>query len=286
MIDERMQAIFGLDVTKKFVLELFKFVSSFSILEERLRNELAAKDHSACFKTMMDICIGLKKIYAGDLADGFYQQVQMLKSKEHEEIEMYLAEFLVYASMLAMDIQMALFKHDSDQVSRQVHLINDTPASKLQVEPEHLLAIDDTMLFLITLRSYFKDTGFRLTSCTSKDDAVEFLTKHRPALIFTDVDLPKMDIDGFELAAKIREMGHDAPIVFLTGNASEKNVLKSMEMGAAGFFVKPASQNSIMQLLEKLIGIPEKPSEEALKKPRFNTKDLPDHLTELNDLPQ
>lgn len=285
MTNEQMQAIYNLDVTKKFVHELFKFVASFSILEEKLQAELAEKNQSACLKTAMEICTGLKKIYAGDLADEFYRTAQLLRNKEHEEIEMYLADFLVYVAMLSADIQLALFKHDIGKTGVEAEKIKTGPAAALPEEKNLVVAVDDTMMFLITLKSYLKDMGYNLEEYTSLDETVGFLTKRRPRLIFLGVDMPKMGISGFKLTSKIRELGHDAPIVYFTSNASEKNVIKAMEMGAAGFIVKPASQKIVLNIIEKLIGLPEVQPKPVKAKKAPDFPEMPD-FPELQDLPQ
>lgn len=284
---ERMQAIFGLELTQKYVLELFNFVAAFPALEERMKAELDARDHKACFKTALDICTGLKKIHAGDFANEFYKTIQNLQNKEHEEIEMHIANFLVYVAMLTIDIQTALFEHDSQKAIGNRDISKSAIAQKLTVEKELIIGIDDNMMFLLTLRSYLTDTGFNLVNYVTIEDSLEYLMKHRPAIIFLGIEMPKLKLNGFELAKKIRMLGHDAPIVFLTSNASEGTVLKAMEIGAAGVIVKPATQNSVIQILEKLVGLPEKPPPpEPKKKPETpdNSPELPD-FAELKDLP-
>jgi len=47
------------------------------------------------------------------------------------------------------------------------------------------------------------------------------------------------NMDGIELAHKIRDLGHKTPIVFITGNATKEYVSKCVEAGASDFIIKP-----------------------------------------------
>jgi CheY-like chemotaxis protein len=86
---------------------------------------------------------------------------------------------------------------------------------------------------------------------TSGRDALRFLQRHKPALFLLDIDLPEMD--GYALAAKIRESGQKAPIIFLTGNSQRGCVVKAIETGAADFIVKPIIKDDIVAKIYKYI---------------------------------
>jgi CheY-like chemotaxis protein len=73
---------------------------------------------------------------------------------------------------------------------------------------------------------------------------MKYLEKHHPDLFLLDIEMPEMN--GYELAARIRKNGEKAKIVFLTGNAKKENVMKAVEAGAADFIVKPVSKEGVL----------------------------------------
>ncbi|MCL2103413.1 MAG: response regulator, partial [Syntrophorhabdaceae bacterium] len=66
-----------------------------------------------------------------------------------------------------------------------------------------------------------------------------------------DIEMPEMD--GYELARRIRESGHAAPIIFLTGNARKDSVARALQAGAADFIVKPVAKAELLERIGKYI---------------------------------
>jgi len=114
-----------------------------------------------------------------------------------------------------------------------------------------ILAVDDTALFLATLRTLMQGTPFRITCVNSGFAALQFLETHSPNLFILDIEMP--DMNGYELAEKIRQRGHQAPIIFLTGNFSAEYVKKAVEAGASDFLTKPINRKHVLERIRKYI---------------------------------
>jgi CheY-like chemotaxis protein len=111
-----------------------------------------------------------------------------------------------------------------------------------------ILAVDDIPVQLNMLKLALANTNYKFTGVSSADAALNFITRFTPSLFILDIEMPKMN--GYELAEKIREMGHSAPIIFLTGNATKEHVIKAKKVGASDFLVKPMNDASL--LIEKI----------------------------------
>jgi signal transduction histidine kinase len=70
-------------------------------------------------------------------------------------------------------------------------------------EPVNILLVDDQHAKLLSHEAILKEIGENLLKASSARQAFEYLLKHEIALILIDVCMP--DLDGFELAAMIRE---------------------------------------------------------------------------------
>ncbi|MCL2079856.1 MAG: response regulator [Oscillospiraceae bacterium] len=236
-----------------FAETLNLFVGGFPVQEEKLKTELAAKDYTNCRTSLLDICETLKKIHAEFLAEDCTRHADSLNSGEHEKNVAYITNFLAAVSALSIDIQMAMYKAQHAEA----------PAEENPEEPHggkySILAVDDVVFFLSTLKSFLKDTTCKLTCVTSGEAALRFLRDHNPDLFLLDIDMPEMN--GYELARKIREIGQKAPIMFLTGNAAKSYVIKAIEVGAADFIIKPINKEQLLEKVGRFLKL-ESPSEE------------------------
>jgi len=118
-------------------------------------------------------------------------------------------------------------------------------------EIKTILVVDDMAFFLKTLKSLLQDMPYKLICVNSGKDALRFLETRCPDLFILDVEMPNMN--GYELAKKIRENGQTAPILFLTGNSSPEDVQKALDAGGADVVTKPILKEYIIEKIKKYI---------------------------------
>jgi len=118
-------------------------------------------------------------------------------------------------------------------------------------EPKIILAVDDTPFFLNTLKSLLADMPYKLICVTSGKDALRVIGTKQPDLFILDIEMP--DMDGYELAGKIREAGQTAPIIFLTGNTAPEYAEKALEKGASALVTKPIQKEILVAEIIKNI---------------------------------
>ena len=225
--------------------ELDSFTENFPELEGKLRSALAAKDYDLFSGHLADMKDLLDKIHADDMAKDCQLQIYGVKSVEHEKIEAQMNGLLANVTLMSIDIQMLALKFQKNEEIAP-------PVRSADKEGEKsILAVDDQAIFLSTLKSYLQGTPYKLTCTASCKTALEYLRNNRPDLFILDIMMPEMD--GYELAQKIREKGQKAPIIFLTGNASKDSVLKAVLAGGGEFIVKPASREQVIARISKFI---------------------------------
>ena len=78
------------------------------------------------------------------------------------------------------------------------------------------LVVDDSMLIRHTVCRYLEERGFEVESATDGHEALEVLSRIRPNIIITDLQMPKMS--GAELIAALKDKLETVsiPIVILT----------------------------------------------------------------------
>ena len=121
----------------------------------------------------------------------------------------------------------------------------------MSVNKKNILLVDDADLILHVINVFLQDAPYNLICTKSGKAALNFLQKNRPHLFILDIDMPEMN--GYELAMKIRECGQSAPIIFLTSNSTPEYVEKAMMVGAVDFIAKPISKAKFLERIAKLL---------------------------------
>jgi len=104
--------------------------------------------------------------------------------------------------------------------------------------PRILYVEDDVSLAFVT-RDNLQLQGFEVTHCENGIQALNTFRKGNYDLCVLDVMLPEMD--GFELAEKIRMNDAHVPIIFLTAKAMQEDKLHGLRIGGDDYILKPFS---------------------------------------------
>ena len=116
-----------------------------------------------------------------------------------------------------------------------------------------LIAEDDKSVSYL-LEFILNREGFA-TACAADGRAAELLfdMESKPLLILLDVMLPYQD--GFQLIRIIRTKRdwHDVPIIMLTANSQEQDIVRALDSGANDYVVKPFQPNELLARVRRLV---------------------------------
>ena len=82
------------------------------------------------------------------------------------------------------------------------------------------LVVDDSMLMRYTVCRFLEERGYIVESATNGEEALEVLSHIRPALIVTDMQMPKMSGSELITALKSKPETAEIPIIIVAGRAS------------------------------------------------------------------
>jgi two-component system cell cycle sensor histidine kinase/response regulator CckA len=130
----------------------------------------------------------------------------------------------------------------------------------------YILAVDDEPSICEFLSRLLGDAGYRVKTTTHPVEALRVAEADgRPDLLLTDLKMPMMDGDA--LAARVREIHPDIPVLFLTGFSEQlfrdKGVLRDRE----AFLDKPASPMAVLEAVEMLLKPPAPPTPPPASEP-------------------
>jgi PAS domain S-box-containing protein len=110
----------------------------------------------------------------------------------------------------------------------------------MEQEKVNILLVDDQPAKLLAYEVILKELNENLVVAASGREALEYLLKHEVAVILVDVCMP--ELDGFELAAMIREHPRfqKTAMIFISAiQVSDLDRLRGYEMGAVDYVPVP-----------------------------------------------
>lgn len=121
-------------------------------------------------------------------------------------------------------------------------------------EKKYLLVVEDVPDILELLDETLKFKGYRVVTATNGEAALEQIEKEQPALIITDILMPKMD--GFSLVHRLRldASTRDIPVVFLSATyIAPEDKEFALTIGVTRFVEKPVDLAEFFPLVEELL---------------------------------
>ena len=113
-----------------------------------------------------------------------------------------------------------------------------------------LLCEDDENLGML-LREYLQTRGYDADLQPDGEAGYKAFTRGKYDLCVFDVMMPKKD--GFALAADIRSINAEVPIIFLTAKSMKEDILQGFKLGADDYLSKPFSMEELLSRIESIL---------------------------------
>jgi CheY-like chemotaxis protein len=117
-----------------------------------------------------------------------------------------------------------------------------------------LLIVEDVQDILILLTETLRFKGYEVITATNGEEALAMIAQERPALIITDILMPKMD--GFSLVHRLRlnPATRDIPVVFLSATyIAPEDKEFALTIGVTRFLEKPVDWDEFFPLIDELV---------------------------------
>ncbi|EIC92415.1 putative two component system response regulator [Candidatus Aquiluna sp. IMCC13023] len=114
-----------------------------------------------------------------------------------------------------------------------------------------VLVVDDEPNIRDLLSASLRFAGHQVATAANGTDAINMITETKPDIVLLDVMLP--DISGFGVTKKIRGMGIEVPILFLTARDDTEDKVTGLTVGGDDYVTKPFSLDEIMARISAII---------------------------------
>ena len=100
-----------------------------------------------------------------------------------------------------------------------------------------ILYVEDNLSLSFVTSDQLKKRGYQVVSCKDGKEALSTFNEQIFDLCILDVMLPQ--IDGFELAKKIRQENEHIPIIFLSARSMQEDKIEGLKIGGDDYLTKP-----------------------------------------------
>lgn len=116
-----------------------------------------------------------------------------------------------------------------------------------------VLIVDDHTLFRESLsRLLESETEYKVVeSCSSVDEALNILAARDIDIVLLDYDLGERP--GTQLLSEARKNGFSGPVLMVTGGISEATMLRALDNGTSGIFLKNSPLAELTQAIRRVI---------------------------------
>lgn len=116
-----------------------------------------------------------------------------------------------------------------------------------------VLVIEDDAHIWKIIEYKLKKEKHDLTWASDGLKALSALEAFKPDLIISDVMVPYMD--GLQILKKVKSSDDlkDIPVIMLTSQAQEKDIIKGLELGAQDYMTKPFSPAELILRVNKAL---------------------------------
>jgi two-component system OmpR family response regulator len=114
-----------------------------------------------------------------------------------------------------------------------------------------VLVVDDEPNIRDLLSASLRFAGHQVITSPNGTDAVNKIVEQQPDIILLDVMLP--DVSGFGVTKKIRSMGIETPILFLTARDDTEDKVTGLTVGGDDYVTKPFSLDEIMARISAIL---------------------------------
>ena len=127
----------------------------------------------------------------------------------------------------------------------------NTATPQTKAVSERVLIVEDEPAARVGLEQLVKSWGFLAESAADGEEALEKITTFRPAIVITDLVMPRLD--GLGLLRALQQQGADVTTLILTAQGTVETAVEAMKEGAYDYVTKPVDVQRLKVLLDRVV---------------------------------
>jgi len=126
-----------------------------------------------------------------------------------------------------------------------------TPAESLKI-----MVIDDSSTIRRSAEIFLGQAGYHVVLADDGFDALAKMNDHKPALIFCDILMPRLD--GYQTCALIKKSVkfHSTPVIMLSSKDGLFDRARGTMVGSSAYLTKPFTKDSLLKTVREYTSAP------------------------------
>jgi len=124
-----------------------------------------------------------------------------------------------------------------------------------------ILIVDDERSIRTTLAEFIREEGHDVFTAEDATQALQLLTEHKPAVVVTDIILPRMT--GVSLLKRINEESPDTQVLMITGEPTAETAAEAVRLGAFDYLSKPIARTDFKSAVTSALRVSELAAERS-----------------------
>src|SRR6476619_8048332 len=116
---------------------------------------------------------------------------------------------------------------------------------------ERVLIVEDDPATRVGLTELVGEWGFQTDAAANGEEALQKVTTFRPAIIVSDLVMPRMG--GLELLRALKDQLSDLTVILLTAQGTVETAVEAIKEGAYDYLSKPVDPARLRILLQKAV---------------------------------
>jgi len=116
-----------------------------------------------------------------------------------------------------------------------------------------VLVVDDEIFISRMIKITLEAKDYEVIVAKDGTEGLDKALKEKPDVILLDIMMPVYD--GFYILGKLKEKDETMaiPVIMLTSMARPQDITRAMELGSAGYVMKPFEYEDLIDSIEKVI---------------------------------
>jgi len=116
---------------------------------------------------------------------------------------------------------------------------------------QYIFLVEDDDELRSDLERALQFCGYTIFSFANPEQFLNEFKPLVPAVLVTDMRMPKLS--GVQLQSELISKGHKIPIIFISGESSDEQIVKAFKNGAFDFLLKPFSREAFLSAVAKAL---------------------------------
>lgn len=118
-------------------------------------------------------------------------------------------------------------------------------------DEKYVFLVEDNDELRSDLERALNYCGYTIFSFANAEHFLSEFKRVVPAVLVTDMRMPNKS--GVELQAELNAKGHKIPIVFISGESADGQIIQALKSGAFDFLLKPFSREIFLETVAKAL---------------------------------